>query len=99
MAHAIINHSLAYVEQLVCVPRTSNTIEGFGRSLSGPYGTHHHYSEKYMPLYIADLQQPGEEPFRETLETSPNSVAKKTIIVIVPMTLLCFFPCCLPKSK
>ena len=61
MAHAVINHSLAYVEQLTpaCASphadRHTNTIEGFWSLVKRAwYGTHHHYSEKYMALYIAE---------------------------------------------
>ena len=51
MAHSVINHSLSYVEGLV----HTNTIEGFWSLVKRAwYGTHHHYSEKYMPLYIAE---------------------------------------------
>ena len=51
MAHAVINHSLAYVEQLT----HTNEIEGFWSLLKRAwYGTHHHYSLKYMPLYLAE---------------------------------------------
>ena len=72
MAHAIINHSLAYVEQLT----HTNAIEGFWALVKRAwYGTHHHYSEKYMPLYIAEAcwkynnRENNGEAFRETLET------------------------------
>ena len=71
MAHAIINHSLAYVEQLTCLRAPhrqahTNAIEGFWALVKRAwYGTHHHYSEKYMPLYIAEAcwkyKQPGEQ--------------------------------------
>ena len=71
MAHAVINHSLAYVEQLT----HTNTIEGFWALVKRAwYGTHHHYSEKYMPLYIAEAcwkynnREKNGEAFRETLE-------------------------------
>ena len=51
MAHAVINHSLAYVEQLT----HTNEIDGFWSLLKRAwYGTHHHYSLKYMPLYLAE---------------------------------------------
>ena len=49
MAHAVINHSLAYVEEW------TNTLEGFWSLVKRAwYGTHHHYSEKHLPLYIAE---------------------------------------------
>lgn len=51
MKHAIINHSNAYVEGLV----HTNTIESFWAIIKRAwYGQHHHYSEKYMPLYITE---------------------------------------------
>ena len=51
MAHAVINHSLAYVEQLT----HTNTIEGFWSLVKRAWiGQHHHYSVKYMPLYLAE---------------------------------------------
>ena len=84
MAHAIINHSLAYVEQLTCLRAPhrqahTNAIEGFWALVKRAwYGTHHHYSEKYMPLYIAEAcwkynnRENNGEAFRETLETFVN---------------------------
>ena len=72
MTHAVINHSLSYVEGWV----HTNTIEGFWSLLKRAWhGTHHHYSEKYMPLYIAEAcwkynnRENNGEAFRETLET------------------------------
>ncbi len=51
MAHAVINHSLAYVEQLT----HTNAIEGFWALVKRAWmGQHHHYSVKYMPLYLAE---------------------------------------------
>ena len=51
MFHAIINHSLAYVEQLT----HTNGIEGFWSLVKRAWiGQHHHYSVKYMPLYLAE---------------------------------------------
>ena len=51
MFHAVINHSLAFVEQLT----HTNGIEGFWSLVKRAWiGTHHHYSVKYMPLYIAE---------------------------------------------
>ena len=51
MTRAVINHSLAYVEKLT----HTNTIEGFWALIKrGWYETHHHYSKKSMPLYIAE---------------------------------------------
>ena len=51
MAHAVINHSLAYVEQLT----HTNSIDGFWALVKRAWvGQHHHYSVKYMPLYLAE---------------------------------------------
>ena len=51
IAHAIINHSLAYVEQLT----HTNGIESFWALVKRAWiGQHHHYSVKYMPLYLAE---------------------------------------------
>ena len=51
MHHAVINHSVAYVEG----SKHTNTIEGFWAMLKRAwYGTHHHYSRKYMSLYVAE---------------------------------------------
>ena len=51
MFHAVINHSMSYVEQLT----HTNSIEGFWALVKRAIiGQHHHYSEKYMPLYIAE---------------------------------------------
>jgi len=51
MAHEVINHS----EQYAVGDIHSNTIEGFWALIKRAwYGSHHHYSKKYMPLYIAE---------------------------------------------
>ncbi len=51
MFHAVINHSMAFVEGLV----HTNGIEGFWALVKRAWiGQHHHYSEKYMPLYLAE---------------------------------------------
>lgn len=50
-SHAVINHSKAYADGMV----HTNTIEGFWSLVKRAwYGTHHHYSEKWLPLYIAE---------------------------------------------
>ena len=60
MFHAVINHSLAYVEQLTCLRAPhrqahTNGIEGFWALVKRAWiGQHHHYSVKYMPLYLAE---------------------------------------------
>lgn len=49
--HVTINHAVEYVNGLLHV----NTIEGFWSLIKRPwYGSHRHYSKKYMPLYIAE---------------------------------------------
>lgn len=51
MLHAVVNHSHEYANGLV----HTNTIEGFWSLVKRAwYGSHHHYSRKYMPLYIAE---------------------------------------------
>ena len=49
--HAVINHSRHFVDGIT----HTNSIEGFwGLVKRAWYGTHHHYSNKYMPLYLAE---------------------------------------------
>lgn len=51
MKHSVINHSHRYVDGKT----HTNTIEGFWALVKRAlYGQHHHYSKKYMPLYIAE---------------------------------------------
>jgi transposase-like protein len=51
MAHATINHGERYADGLT----HTNTIEGFWSLVKRAwYGQHHHYSVKYLPLYIAE---------------------------------------------
>lgn len=51
MKHHIINHKERYVDGDV----HTNTIEGFWSLLKRAwYGTHHHYSVAYTPLYVAE---------------------------------------------
>jgi transposase-like protein len=51
MRSARINHKAQYVEGYV----HTNTIESFWALVKRAwYGQHHHYSQKYMPLYIAE---------------------------------------------
>ena len=51
MKHHIINHKDQYVDGDV----HTNTIEGFWSLLKRAwYGTHHHYSVAYTPLYVAE---------------------------------------------
>ena len=51
MHHAVINHSVAYADG----ETHTNTIEGFWSLLKRAwYGSHHHYDNRYMPLYVAE---------------------------------------------
>lgn len=51
MLHATVNHGVEYANGLV----HTNSIEGFwGLVKRAWYGQHHHYSRKYMALYIAE---------------------------------------------
>lgn len=51
MHHATINHQVAYADG----DTHTNTIEGFWALVKRAwYGQHHHYSRKYMPLYIGE---------------------------------------------
>jgi transposase-like protein len=51
MRHAAINHKLAYADGFV----HTNSIEGFWSLVKRAwYGSHHHYSPKYMNLYISE---------------------------------------------
>ena len=62
---AVINHSREYA---VGATHT-NTIEGFWSLVKRAwYGTHHHYSKKYMPLFVAEScwkynQRKNSDPF------------------------------------
>src|SRR6185437_6910298 len=51
MLHARINHQVEYVNG----PIHTNTIEGFWSLVKRAwYGQHHHYSKKYINLYISE---------------------------------------------
>lgn len=51
MRHTRINHSVQYADGMI----HTNTIEGFWSLVKRAwYGSHHHYSKKYMGLYIAE---------------------------------------------
>ena len=51
MDHAVINHSVRYADG----DTHTNTIEGFWALLKRAwYGSHHHYTRAYMPLYVAE---------------------------------------------
>lgn len=49
--HAVVNHAYEYANGII----HTNTIEGFWSLVKRAYhGSHHHYSKKYMPLYISE---------------------------------------------
>lgn len=51
MRHASVNHSVQYVDGHI----HTNTIESFWSLLKRAwYGSHHHYSRKYMRLYVSE---------------------------------------------
>lgn len=51
ITHATVNHKVRYVDGLV----HTNSIEGFWSLVKRAwYGQHHHYSAKYMGLYISE---------------------------------------------
>ena len=51
MAHAVINHSVAYADG----DTHTNTIEGFWALLKRAwFGSHHRYTEHYAPLFVAE---------------------------------------------
>ena len=50
-SHAVINHSVAYADG----ETHTNTIEGFWALLKRAwYGSHHHYSYRWTPLFVAE---------------------------------------------
>ena len=53
ISRGVVNHSERYVNEDGFTH--TNTIEGFWACVKRAwYGTHHHYSEKYLPLYVAE---------------------------------------------
>ncbi|MGX5832017.1 IS1595 family transposase [Mesorhizobium sp. 43Arga] len=51
MLHSVVNHAREYANGSI----HTNTIESFWALVKRSwYGSHHHYSRKYMPLYIAE---------------------------------------------
>ena len=54
MPHVVIDHRYSYVDPLNRGIHT-NTIEGFWALLKRAwYGTHHHYSRRWMPLFVGE---------------------------------------------
>ena len=68
MPHAIINHAERYADLDGWLH--TNTIEGFWALIKRAwYGSHHHYSKKYLPLFIAETSWKYNE------RTNPNAFA------------------------
>lgn len=64
LKHEVINHQ----EQCVAGDKHTNTIEGFWSFLKrAGYGSHHHYSTGYTPLYVAERCYVYNNRKRETL--------------------------------
>jgi transposase-like protein len=73
MLHAVVNHAVEYANG----PVHTNNIENFWSLVKRAwYGTHHHYSEKYMNLYIS------ESCYKFTQRKEPN-VFERTIGLMV----------------
>ena len=54
MPHVVIDHQRGYVDPLYRGIHT-NTIEGFWALIKRAwYGTHHHYSRRWMPLFVGE---------------------------------------------
>ena len=63
MLHATVNHAVEYANGLV----HTNSIEGFWSLIKRAwYGSHHHYSEKYMGLYVAEASYKFNQRFGQT---------------------------------
>lgn len=75
MLHATVNHGVEYTNGLI----HTNSIEGFwGLVKRAWYGSHHHYSRKYMALYIAEAcykfnQRLGTPTFNESVALFANA--------------------------
>lgn len=64
MEHKVVNHKEQYVEG----DKHTNTIEGFWSLLKRAwYGSHHHYTTLYMPLYVAERCYVYNNRHRETI--------------------------------
>ena len=64
MKHEVINHQEQYVDG----DKHTNTIEGFWSLLKKAYyGTHHHYSTGYTPLYVHERCYIYNNRHRETI--------------------------------
>ena len=51
--HAVVNHSVAYADG----ETHTNTIEGFWAIIKRQwYGSHHHYTRHWMPLFVAEAE-------------------------------------------
>ena len=64
MKHHIVNHQEQYVDG----DKHTNTVEGFWSLLKRSwYGSHHHYSLGYTPLYVAERCYVYNNRHRETI--------------------------------
>ena len=76
MPHARINHQIRYSDGII----HTNTIEGLWSLVKRAwYGQHHHYSRKYMPLYIAEAcykynQRRSKTSFTDTMRIMAATV-------------------------
>ena len=74
---AVINHRVSYADGLT----HTNSIEGFWSLIKRAwYGSHHHYSRKYMPLYIAEAcykynRRASETAFRDSMRMFVGAIA------------------------
>lgn len=77
MLHAVITHAEEYADGHI----HTNSIEGFWATIKRAwYGTHHHYSRKYMPLYIAEAcykynRRGSETAFRDSMRMFVGAAA------------------------
>ena len=77
MNRAVINHSYEYANGAV----HTNTIEGFWALIKRAwYGSHHHYSRKYMPLYVSETcykynHRKSETMFADSIKMFVGAVA------------------------
>ena len=75
MKHLVINHSERFVDGFI----HTNTIESVWSLLKRAYiGQHHHYSEKYLPLYVAETAYKYN---RRRVESIPNFDSSVSLMV------------------
>lgn len=77
MLHAVISHAEAYADGHT----HTNSIESFWALIKRAwYGSHHHYSRKYMPLYIAEAcykynRRTSETAFQDSMKLFVGAAA------------------------